>query len=265
MKNIKNKAWMPLLLSTALLTACQDQITSSGGGSSKTAVSSGESVVVVSSSESSVSSASSTSSESSVSSESSESSISSESSESSLSSESSSSSAEKVASTWSEVGGDALKAITEFFQVYDSSATADGSLPFFQTGGKNVEWIVDFGSNPGRGLSLGLVAMTGDDANANKLLVGAYSSTLVSQGFVKLTNDEITDEYDTNMSSFFGSDGSINAYKFANYDDTGCMIEVLPINDIDVNNGYDGYYPSESASNVITSGGIFLYIQGLGA
>lgn len=244
MKNIKNKAWMPLLLATALLAACQDQTVSSGEGSSKASLTSSEPVVATSSSESSEPSTSS---------------------ESSSESSSSSFSVEAAASKWSEVGGDALKAITEFFQVYDSSATADGSLPFFQTGGKNVEWIVDFGSNPGRGLSLGLVAKTGDDANANKLLVGAYSSTLVSQGFVKLTNDEITDEYDTNLSSFFGSDGSINAYKFANYDDTGCIIEVLPINDIDVNNDYDGHYPSESVSNVITSGGILLYIQGLGA
>ena len=32
MKNIKNKAWMSLLLATALLAACQDQTVSSGGG-----------------------------------------------------------------------------------------------------------------------------------------------------------------------------------------------------------------------------------------
>lgn len=246
MKNIKNKAWMPLLLATALLAACQDQPVSSGEGSSKASLTSSEPVVATSSSESSEPSTSS---------------------ESSSESSSSSSSVEAAASKWSEVGGDAFKALTDFFQAYDSSATADDSLPFFQTGGKNVEWIVDSTTNPGRGQSVGLVAKTGDDATANKLLVGAYSSTLASSGFTKMSESDIDSNYSDNLYIYFGAKSSINAYKFANYDDTGMTIEVLPLSDIDVDNGYNDYgtYPQDADSNDIKSGGILIYIQGLGA
>lgn len=261
MKNIKNKAWMPLLLATALLAACQDQTVSSGGGSSKASLTSSEPAVATSSSESSESSVSSTSSESSLSSSSSSSS------EESSESSSSSSSVEAVASKWSEVGGDAFKALTDFFQAYDPSATADDSLPFFQTGGKNVEWILDSTTSPGRGQSVGLVAKTGDDANANKLLVGAYSSTLASSGFTKMSESDIDDNYNDNLYIYFGAKSSINAYKFANYDETGMTIEVLPLSDIDVDNGYNDYatYPQDADRNEIKSGGILIYIQGLGA
>ena len=130
-----------------------------------------------------------------------------------------------------------------------------------------MEWIFDSTTNPGRGHSIGLVAKTGDDANANKLLVGTYSTSLTSANFTKLTKSEIDDNYSSNLFIFFGASGSINAYKFPTNDDDGCIIEVLPLTDIDVDNGYNDYgtYPQDANNNDIKSGGILIYIQGLGA
>ncbi len=82
-----------------------------------------------------------------------------------------------------------------------------------------------------------------------------------------MTESDIDDNYNDNLYIYFGAKSSINAYKFANYDETGMTIEVLPLSDIDVDNGYNDYatYPQDADRNEIKSGGILIYIQGLGA
>ena len=116
-----------------------------------------------------------------------------------------------------------------------------------------MEWTYDPSYNPGRGVSAGLIALTGSDANENKALIAQYNQSILARGWKKATEDDLTNYIDASC-PIYGK----NVY---NFDDpaSGALLlaEIIPCADAkgDDMNLFD---PIDANGNTVTTGVLFV-------
>ena len=258
---MKIQKFVPILLASALLASCKTPtpVVSSSVPSNEQPASSvlpsEESTTPVSSEEASASSE--------------ETSVSSEASSSSEATTPSSSSEEPVTppassseeptpavvSSWEQITEGAKGQINEFFQYFDPESEAhkpDDYLPVLPVA-TSVEWTYDGSYNPGRGVSVGLIALTGSDTNENKALIAQYNQSILAKGWKKATDEELTN-YSDAYCPIYGK----NVY---NFDDpaSGALLlaEIIPCADAE-GDGMNTFDPVDANGNTVTTGILFV-------
>ena len=160
-----------------------------------------------------------------------------------------------VISSWEQITAGAKGQINEFFQYFDPESEThkpDDYLPVLPVA-PSVEWTYDTSYNPGRGVSAGLIALTGSDANENKALIAQYNQSILAKGWKKATEDDLTNYIDA-YCPIYGK----NVY---NFDDpaSGALLlaEIIPCADAkgDDMNSFD---PVDADGNTVTTGVLFV-------
>lgn len=232
---MKIQKFVPILLASALLASCKTPtpVVSSSAPSNEQPASS-----VLPSEESTTSASSETSS-----------------SEVTTPSSSSEEPAPAVISSWEQITAGAKGQINEFFQYFDPESEThkpDDYLPVLPVAA-SVKWTYDPSYNPGRGVSAGLIAFTGSDANENKALIAQYNQSILAKGWKKANDDDLSNYTDA-FCPIFGK----NVY---NFDDpaSGALLlaEIIPCADA----RGDGVYsssPIDPNRNDVTTGILFV-------
>ena len=160
-----------------------------------------------------------------------------------------------VISSWEQITAGAKGQINEFFQYFDPESEAhkpDDYLPVLPVA-TSVEWTYDPSYNPGRGVSAGLIALTGSDANENKALIAQYNQSILAKGWKKATDEELTDYTDA-FCPIYGK----NVY---NFDDpaSGALLlaEIIPCADAK-GDGMNSFDPVDADGNTVTTGILFV-------
>jgi len=116
----------------------------------------------------------------------------------------------------------------------------------------NVAWTYDGSYNPERGVSVGVIALTGSDASENTALVAQYNQSIVARGWAKATDEDLTN-YSDAYCPIFGK----NVYKL---DDSASgmllIAEIIPCADAE-GDGAIAFSPADPEGNPITSGILF--------
>lgn len=160
-----------------------------------------------------------------------------------------------VISSWEQITAGAKGQINEFFQYFDPESEAhkpDDYLPVLPVAA-SVEWTYDTSYNPGRGVSAGLIALTGSDANENKALIAQYNQSILARGWKKATEDDLTNYIDA-YCPIYGK----NVY---NFDDpaSGALLlaEIIPCADAK-GDGMNSFDPIDANGNTVTTGVLFV-------
>lgn len=160
-----------------------------------------------------------------------------------------------VISSWEQITEGAKGQINEFFQYFDPESEAhkpDDYLPVLPVAA-SVEWTYDPSYNPGRGVSAGLIALTGSDANENKALIAQYNQSILARGWKKATEDDLTNYIDA-YCPIYGK----NVY---NFDDpaSGALLlaEIIPCADAK-GDGINSFDPIDPNENTVTTGILFV-------
>ena len=160
-----------------------------------------------------------------------------------------------VVSSWEQITEGAKGQINEFFQYFDPESEAhkpDDYLPVLPVA-TSVEWTYDGSYNPGRGVSVGLIALTGSDANENRLLIAQYNQSILAKGWKKATDEELTN-YSDAYCPIYGK----NVY---NFDDpaSGALLlaEIIPCADAE-GDGMNTFDPVDANGNTVTTGILFV-------
>lgn len=160
-----------------------------------------------------------------------------------------------VISSWEQITAGAKDQINEFFQYFDPESEAhkpDDYLPVLPVAA-SVEWTYDTSYNPGRGVSAGLIALTGSDANENKALIAQYNQSILARGWKKATEDDLTNYIDA-YCPIYGK----NVY---NFDDpaSGALLlaEIIPCADAK-GDGMNSFDPIDANGNTLTTGVLFV-------
>lgn len=160
-----------------------------------------------------------------------------------------------VISSWEQITAGAKGQINEFFQYFDPESEAhkpDDYLPVLPVAA-SVEWTYDTSYNPGRGVSAGLIALTGSDANENKALIAQYNQSILARGWKKATEDDLTNYIDA-YCPIYGK----NVY---NFDDpaSGALLlaEIIPCADAK-GDGMNSFDPIDANGNTLTTGVLFV-------
>lgn len=160
-----------------------------------------------------------------------------------------------VISSWEQITAGAKGQINEFFQYFDPESEAhkpDDYLPVLPVA-TSVEWTYDPSYNPGRGVSAGLIALTGSDANENKALIAQYNQSILARGWKKATEDDLTNYIDA-YCPIYGK----NVY---NFDDpaSGALLlaEIIPCADAK-GDGTNSFDPVDADGNTVTTGILFV-------
>lgn len=158
-------------------------------------------------------------------------------------------------SSWEQITAGAKGQINEFFQYFDPESEAhkpDDYLPVLPVAA-SVEWTYDTSYNPGRGVSAGLIALTGSDANENKALIAQYNQSILARGWKKATEDDLTNYIDA-YCPIYGK----NVY---NFDDpaSGALLlaEIIPCADAK-GDGMNSFDPIDANGNTVTTGVLFV-------
>lgn len=160
-----------------------------------------------------------------------------------------------VVSSWEQITEGAKGQINEFFQYFDPESEAhkpDDYLPVLPVA-TSVEWTYDGSYNPGRGVSVGLIALTGSDANENKALIAQYNQSILAKSWKKATDEELTN-YSDAYCPIYGK----NVY---NFDDpaSGALLlaEIIPCADAE-GDGMNTFDPVDANGNTVTTGILFV-------
>lgn len=160
-----------------------------------------------------------------------------------------------VISSWEQITEGAKGQINEFFQYFDPESEAhkpDDYLPVLPVAA-SVEWTYDPSYNPGRGVSAGLIAFTGSDANENKALIAQYNQSILAKGWKKANDDDLSNYTDA-FCPIFGK----NVY---NFDDpaSGALLlaEIIPCADAKGDGVYSSS-PIDPNRNDVTTGILFV-------
>lgn len=156
--------------------------------------------------------------------------------------------------SWNQITEGAKTQINEFFQYFDPESEEhkpDDYLPVLPVA-PSIAWTYDTSYNPGRGVSVGLIALTGDDANENKALIAQYNQSIVAKGWAKATDDDLTD-YSDAWCPIYGK----NVYKFDDSASGALLIaEIIPCADAEGDDMVT-YSPTDADGNEVTSGILF--------
>lgn len=157
--------------------------------------------------------------------------------------------------SWEQITAGAKGQINDFFKYFDPESEAhkpDDYLPVLPVAA-SVEWTYDGSYNPGRGVSAGLIALTGSDANENKALIAQYNQSILAKGWKKATDEELTDYTDA-FCPIYGK----NVY---NFDDpaSGALLlaEIIPCADAK-GDGTNSFDPVDADGNTVTTGILFV-------
>lgn len=160
-----------------------------------------------------------------------------------------------VISSWEQITAGAKGQINEFFQYFDPESEThkpDDYLPVLPVAA-SVEWTYDPSYNPGRGVSAGLIAFTGSDANENKALIAQYNQSILAKGWKKANDDDLSNYTDA-FCPIFGK----NVY---NFDDpaSGALLlaEIIPCADAKGDGVYSSS-PIDPNRNDVTTGILFV-------
>ena len=160
-----------------------------------------------------------------------------------------------VISSWEQITAGAKGQINDFFKYFDPESEAhkpDDYLPVLPVAA-SVEWTYDPSYNPGRGVSAGLIALTGSDANENKALIAQYNQSILARGWKKATEDDLTNYIDA-LCPIYGK----NVY---NFDDpaSGALLlaEIIPCADAK-GDGMNSFDPIDPNRNTVTTGVLFV-------
>lgn len=158
-------------------------------------------------------------------------------------------------SSWEQITAGAKSQINEFFKYFDPESEAhkpDDYLPVLPVA-TSVEWTYDPSYNPGRGVSAGLIAFTGSDANENKALIAQYNQSILAKGWKKANDDDLSNYTDA-FCPIFGK----NVY---NFDDpaSGALLlaEIIPCADAKGDGVYSSS-PIDPNRNDVTTGILFV-------
>ncbi len=273
---MKKAKFIPLILASALLASCgadtssvsslipssettsasTEETTSSSNSEVETSSSSEEMPVSSETSSSSEIVTPSSSEETPVSSEtssSSETTISSSSEESDSASSSSEEPAPSVITSWEQITAGAKAQINAFFQNFDSASEdhkPDDYLPVLPIA-SSVDWTYDATYSAEYGYSVGVIALTGEDANENKALIAEYNQSIVAKGWAKATDEELGD-YNVSC-ALFGK----NVYHFEDSASGATLVaEIIPCADAEGDDMIT-FSPTDADGNEVTSGILF--------
>ena len=160
-----------------------------------------------------------------------------------------------VISSWEQITAGAKGQINEFFKYFDPESEAhkpDDYLPVLPVAA-SVEWTYDTSYNPGRGVSAGLIALTGSDANENKALIAQYNQSILAKGWKKATEDDLTNYIDA-YCPIYGK----NVYNFDDpASDALLLAEIIPCADAK-GDGMNSFDPVDADGNTVTTGILFV-------
>lgn len=255
---MKIQKFVPILLASALLASCKTPtpVVSSSAPSNEQPASSvlpsEESTTPASSEETPVSSETSSS----------EATTPSSSSEEPVTPPASSSSEEPapaVISSWEQITEGARTQANSFFTKFhhdgkESTHKPDDFLPALPVA-PSVVWTYDKSYPAEYGNSLGVAALTGDDANENKALVAQYNKLLLAKGWTKATDSDF-DAFNIAGLALYGT----NVYCMDDSDSNKRLVaEIIPCADAE-GDGITIFAPMDPEGNEITSG-IFIVVQ----
>lgn len=159
-----------------------------------------------------------------------------------------------VITSWEQITAGAKGQLNLFFSKIDENNNAhkpDDFLPTLPVA-PSIEWTYDSSLNPKDGGTVGVAALTGDDSNENKALIGQYNQMLVAKGWTKATDDEI----ESAPNELYGT----NAYIISDTDSsTRLLVEIIPCADAQ-GDGFMTFAPVDPDGEDITSG-VFISVQ----
>lgn len=164
-----------------------------------------------------------------------------------------------VISSWEQITEGARTQANSFFTKFhhdgkESTHKPDDFLPALPVA-PSVVWTYDKSYPAEYGNSLGVAALTGDDANENKALVAQYNKLLLAKGWTKATDSDF-DDFDVIGLALYGT----NVYCMDDTDsDKRLVAEIIPCADAE-GDGLTILSPRDPEGNEITSG-IFITVQ----
>ena len=164
-----------------------------------------------------------------------------------------------VISSWEQITEGARTQANSFFTKFhhdgkESTHKPDDFLPALPVA-PSVVWTYDKSYPAEYGNSLGVAALTGDDANENKALVAQYNKLLLAKGWTKATDSDF-DDFDIIGLALYGT----NVYCMDDSDSNKRLVaEIIPCADAE-GDGLTILSPRDPEGNEITSG-IFITVQ----